>query len=237
MKRARLAVVSLVLLAALALPLAGRPAQAMYPQMLPLSQYMMDRSAEIALAQTAAPPALAKNATVLVLTAQGYQVGKQGSNGFTCIVERGWMPPFDQKDFWSPNLRAPICYNAAASRTVLQYTLDRTKLALAGLSRTQIYDRIKAMPLPTPEPGSMSYMLSKEQRLGEKADSNWYPHLMFHLPKSYSAGDGASWGANLTGSPVVFDDSHHMKPEPQTILMVPVGNWSDGTAAPPMKAM
>jgi hypothetical protein len=237
MKRAQLAVVSLLLLAASTLPLAGQTAQDMYPQMLPLSQYTMDRSAEIALAQTAAPPALAKNATVLVFTAQGYVVGKQGSNGFTCIVERGWMPPFDQKDFWSPKLRAPICYNAAASRTVLQYTLDRTKLALAGMSRMQMYDRIKAMPLPTPEPGSMSYMLSKEQRLGEDADSHWHPHLMFHLPKSFRAGDGAMWGADLPGSPVVFDDAHHMNPEPQTILMVPVSNWSDGTAAPPMKAM
>jgi hypothetical protein len=231
MKRAKVTA-SLMLLAASMLPLVGRPAQGEYPKMLPLSQYMMDRSTEITLAQTAAPEALARNATVLVLTAHGYEVGKQGSNGFTCIVERGWMPPFDQKDFWSPKLRAPICYNAAASRTVLQYTLDRTKLALAGLSRTQIYDRIKAMSLPTPEPGSMSYMLSKEQRLGEGAGSHWYPHLMFHLPRSYSVGDGASWGADLPGSPVIFDASHHVVPEPQTIFMVPVSKWSDGTAPP-----
>jgi hypothetical protein len=234
MKRAKVTLVSLILLAASMLPLGGRPAQGEYLNMLPLSQYIVDRSAEIALAQTAAPAALARNATVLVFTAHGYEVGKQGSNGFTCLVERGWMVPFDQKDFWSPKLRAPICYNAAASRTVLQYTLDRTKLALTGLSRTQLYARIKAMPLPTPEPGSMSYMLSKEQRLGEAVGSHWYPHLMFHLPKSYSAGDGASWGANLPGSPVVFDDSHHMNPEPEAILMVPVSKWSDGTAAPQM---
>jgi hypothetical protein len=223
----------LTMLAVSMLPLVARPAQYEYPKMLPLSQYLMDRSAEITLAQTAAPPALSKNATVLVLTPHGYVVGKQGSNGFTCIVERGWMTPFDQKDFWSPKLRAPICYNAPASRTVLQYSLRRTQLALAGLSRTQILVRVEAMSLPTPEPGSMSYMLSKQQRLGEEAGS-WMPHIMVHLPKSFGAGDGASWGADLPGSPVVFDSEHHVNPEPQTILMIPVSKWSDGSAAPSM---
>jgi len=208
-------------------------AQYDYSKMAPLSQYLMDRSAEIALAQTAAPPSVSGNATVLVLSSHGYVVGKKGSNGFTCIVERGWMPPFDQKDFWSTSLRAPICYNAAASRTVLQYTFRRTQLALAGLSRSQIYARLQAMSLPTPEPGSMSYMLSKEQNLGVGVGA-WMPHLMFHLPKSYGAGDGASWGADLPGSPVLFDNGHHLNPEPQTIMMVPVSKWSDGSAAPPM---
>jgi hypothetical protein len=51
---------------------------------------------------------------------------------------------------------------------------------------------------------------------------------MFHIPKT----DGASWGANLEGSPVVLDDRE--LPEPETIFMVPVSKWSDGTAAPAM---
>jgi hypothetical protein len=224
---------SLALVAASMLPLLGRSASFEYSKMAPLSQYLMDRNAEIALAQTAAPPSISKDAAVLVLTAHGYEIGKKGSNGFTCIVERGWMPPFDQVDFWSTKLRAPICYNAPASRTVLQYTLRRTQLALAGLSRTQILARIVAMSLPTPEPGSISYMLSKKQNLGEGAGS-WMPHVMFHLPKSYRAGDGAIWGADLPGSPIVFDNTHHLVPEPQTILMIPVSKWSDGSPAPTM---
>lgn len=221
-------------LLALAFPmlpvLARSGAQFEYSKMAPLSQYMMEKNAEIALAQTAAPPAISRNATVLILTRHGYAVGKTGSNGFTCIVERGWMPPFDQKDFFSTGLRAPICYNAPASRTVLQYTLRRTRLALAGLSRLQILAKIRALALPTPEPGSMSYMLSKEQNLGEGI-GRWHPHLMFHVPKSYSGGDGAIWGADLPGSPVIFDNTHHLVPEPETILMVPVSKWSDGSSA------
>jgi hypothetical protein len=92
-------------------------------------------------------------------------------------------------------------------------------------------DRIKgavaSKELPTPEPGAMSYMLSKEQYLSD-AVGHWYPHLMFHIPKT----DGASWGANLDGSPVLLDPRE--APEPETIFFVPVGMWSDGSPTPAM---
>jgi hypothetical protein len=231
MNRSRVLALLLSLAALSLLPLLARSEPTFeYSKMAPLSQYMMDQSTEISLAQTAAAPAISGSATVLILTSHGYVVGKKGNNGFTCIVERGWMPPFDQKDFWSTRLRAPICYNAPASRTVLQYTLRRTQLALAGLSRLQIYARIASMNLPTPAPGSMSYMMSKEQVLGEP-DNHWHPHVMFHVPKSYGANGGAIWGADLDGSPIVFDTSHHLVPEPQAIVMVLVPTWSDGTTA------
>ncbi|MBV8489484.1 MAG: hypothetical protein JO199_03065, partial [Candidatus Eremiobacteraeota bacterium] len=93
---------ALLVLPAVLLPLGARSDTAFeYSKMAPYSQYAMDRGAEIALARTAAPAAISESATVLVLTPQGYEVAKKGANGFTCIVERGWMPPFDQKDFWS----------------------------------------------------------------------------------------------------------------------------------------
>ena len=81
--------------------------------------------------------------------------------------------------------------------------------------------------LPTPEPGDISYMLSNDGYLGDSV-GQWFPHLMFHIPKT----DAASWGANLPNSPVVLDN--RLVPEPETMFLVPVGKWSDGTAAPPM---
>ena len=39
-----------------------------YPKMLPLSEYLMDRNAAIALARSAAPEGISKDASVLVLT-------------------------------------------------------------------------------------------------------------------------------------------------------------------------
>ena len=203
-----------------------------YPNMAPLEQYLMaDRDAEIALARTAAPKSISADATVVVLGRQGYETAVEGKNGFVCIVERAWMSPFDHPGFWNPKNRSPICYNPAAARSILPYTFKRTELVVAGLSKPQMLDRIKAAvakkELPTPEPGAMSYMLSKESYLSDEV-GHWYPHLMFHLPKT----DAASWGANLDDSPVVLDP--RFVPEPETIFMVPVAKWSDGTPAPAM---
>lgn len=211
----------------------GQDAKTPYPSMAPLEQYLMaDRNAEIALARTAAPKSISDDATVVVLDRQhGYVTAVEGKNGFVCIVERAWTSPFDHPGFWNPKNRSPICYNPAAARSVLLYTYKRTELVLAGLTKPQMLDRIKvavaANELPTPEPGAMSYMLSKESYLNDQA-KNWVPHLMFHIPKV----DGESWGANLDGSPVLL--SPRGMAEPETIFLVPVGRWSDGTPAPLM---
>ncbi|MGA2849142.1 MAG: hypothetical protein ABSE46_09105 [Terracidiphilus sp.] len=224
----------LIALTGLSVPAAAAQAsenKTPYPAMAPLDQYLIaDREAEIALAKSAAPPALSNDATVLVLEKDGYHTATEGKNGFTCVVERGWMSPLDSTDFWNPKLRGPVCYNPAAVRTILPYTILRTKLILSGLTKAQmvanIQSGIAASQLPLPEPGAMSYMLSKNQYLGD-GPAHWHPHLMFHLPRT----DAASWGANLDGSPVVLDTSHREWLEPETIFMVPVDHWSDGTPA------
>ena len=201
-----------------------------YQRMARLDEYLMpDASAEIALARSAAPVAISGKATILTLKPQGYETAVQGSNGFTCLVERSWMSPFDSQEFWNPKTRGPVCYNPAASNSILAYTLRRTKLALAGRSRAQMLDEVRAAvarkELPRPEPGAMSFMMSKDGYLGD-AEGHWHSHLMFHVPKA----EAASWGANLPGSPVVLDE--RPVPEPETIFMVPLPHWSDGTAAP-----
>ena len=91
---------------------------------------------------------------------------------------------------------------------------------------------VAAKRMPAPEPGSMSYMMSKLGDLGDGVGA-WKSHLMFYAPKTDGANDGASWGADLPRSPVIFDTSRRVVPEPETIFMVPVAHWSDGTAAPP----
>lgn len=207
-------------------------AKTLYPTMAPLEQYLMaDRNAEIVLARSAAPKSISDHATVVVLTRNGYETAVKGTNGFVCIVERTWTAPFDDPGFWNPKSRGPICYNPAAARSVLLYTFKRTELVLAGLTNPQMLERIKSAvankELPTPEPGAMSYMLSKEGYLNDRA-GHWVPHLMFHIPKT----DGATWGANLDGSPVLLNP--HELPEPETIFFVPVDKWSDGTPGPPM---
>jgi hypothetical protein len=102
----------------------------------------------------------------LALKLQGYETAANGTNGFTCLVERSWMSPFDSPGFWNPKIRGPVCYNPAASKSILAYTLRRTKLALAGRCREQMLDEVRAAvagrELPWPEPGAMSFMMSKD---------------------------------------------------------------------------
>ncbi len=226
-----------LLAAAVARPAPGWTQNVAYERMAPLDRYLMaDRQAEIILARSAAPAATSLHATLLVLGRHGYETAEKGTNGFTCLVERAWMSPFDSTEFWNWNMRGPICYNPAASRTVLLYTLQRTSLALAGLSKSQMLDRIKAAvagkQLPAPELGAMSYMMSKHGDLGDGVGP-WTSHLMFYAAKADGADRGASWGADVPGSPVILDASHHVVPEPETIFMIPVARWSDGTPAPP----
>ena len=205
----------------------AQDAKAPYPSMAPLDQYLIaDPSAEIALARSAAPESISHDAEVMVLGRHGYEIAVKGTNGFVCLVERGWTAPIDDPNFWNPKLRGPLCLNAAAARTYLPFTIKKTEWVLAGQSKTQMFDNIKAAldkkELPMQEPGAMCYMLSKDQYLGDSG-RHWHPHLMFFVPRT----DAASWGADVPGSPILSGD------DPQDslmIFMVPVGKWSDGTA-------
>jgi hypothetical protein len=202
-----------------------------YPSMAPLDQYLMgDRNAEIALARSAAPESISRDAEVWVLGRHGYEVAVKGKNGFLCVVERSWMSPFDDPQFWNPKLRGPICFNPPAARSILPLTFKRTELVLAGLSKAQIFDGIKVFSkkeLPPLEPGGMCYMMSSQGYLGDSA-GHWVPHLMFYVPQT----DAMAWGADLPGSPVLLNPQFQGAPEPVTVFMIPVLKWSDGTTAP-----
>ncbi|HEY3639403.1 MAG TPA: hypothetical protein VGK90_14740 [Rhizomicrobium sp.] len=204
-----------------------------YSTMAPLDRYMMDRSAEIAMAKSAAPPSIADKASILVLTRHGYDTAIKGSNGFVCAVERGWMSQYDFPQFWNPHMRGPLCYNPAAVRTILPYTIRRTELVLGGRSKSEIADTIKhgieTHVLPPLEAGALTYMMSKQGYLNDEAQ-HWVPHLMFYFPRA----DGANWGADLPGSPVMLNPQFQNSAEAISVIMVPVTNWSDGTPAPKM---
>ena len=173
-----------------------------YPNMAPLEQYLMDRDAEIALARSAAPEMIANDAEVLVLGRKGYETAVKGKNGFVCIVHRSWTSEAGDAEFWNPKRRGPMCLNAKAARAYLPNTILRTNLVLAGKSETQMFDALKTayekQELPALEPGAMCYMLSRQGYLNDRG-GHWHPHVMFFLPPS----EAASWGANLSGSPIL----------------------------------
>lgn len=203
-----------------------------YPTMAPLSQYLMPgQNAEIALARSGAPPAVAAGAEVMVLRRDGYTTAVKGTNGFLCIVERSWAVETTDPQFWNPRIRAPLCFNAAAARSFLPIYLMKTRLVLQGKSPKEIGSaidaRFKSGQLPALAPGAMCYMLSKQQYLNDTG-KNWHPHVMFYVS---GAGAGKTWGANLDGSPMIAADDAQ---EHTTVMMVWVPRWSDGTMGPPM---
>jgi hypothetical protein len=193
--------------------------------MAPLEQYLMDRNSEIALARSAAPDSISRDAGVMVLGPHGYETAVKGTNGFVCIVERSWTAPIDDPGFWNPKGRAPICLNAAAVRTYLPRTIKKTDLILAGRTKAQMIEAVAAAvdkkELPSMELGAMCYMLSKQGYLGDPV-GHWHPHLMFFVSQT----DPAAWGAGANGSPIF---AFHDKLEGLTIFLVPVREWSDGS--------
>lgn len=212
-----------------------------YARMAPIEQYLMDRNAEIALARSAAPEAISREATVLVLGRNGYETAVRGKNGFVCMVERGWVGALDYPQMWNPKIRGADCLNPPAARSILPLAILRTKMLLAGRTRAEVVAAIRealgTAELPPLEPGAMSYMMSKGSYLTDAGSHNG-PHLMFFMPVAAAA----VWGADLPGSPVASapywfgsgTGGASQEAEglpPVRVFTVSVRKWSDGTAA------
>jgi len=200
------------------------PALAQTASYPPLSQYMMPKEAEVALAKSAAPTNISDHASVKVLTDAGYQIIRTGDNGFVCMVMRGWAAPTYTPVqvrglVYDPTVRAPICFDPLAARMVLPYYELRTKLGLIGKTADQIADGVQAAyargELPRRDGVSFAYMWSADQELGPGA-GHWHPHMMVFAPYY----DNAWVGNNPFASPLpqVTDDAA----TPFTVVVIPV---------------
>jgi hypothetical protein len=220
-------------------PAAALDAKQPYASMAPVEQYLMDRNAEIALARSAAPDAISHDATILVLGRHGYETAVEGKNGWVCMVERGWMAPFDRPEFWNPKVRGANCLNPPAARFTLPLVCKRTEMHLAGHSKVEVIAAIKTAldkkELPALEPGTVCYMMSKSSYLTDNGDHN-SPPLMFYEPVK----DDATWGADMPNSPVVSGNYWYLSAQaypqlksfpPVRVFAVVVDKWSDGTPA------
>src|SRR5262245_35882449 len=199
----------------------GAQAVAQYP---PLREYLMSRDAEIALAKSAAPANISDHATVKVLTASGYEVVHQGNNGFVCMVMRGCAAPtYTPTQFrnlvYDATVRAPICFDPAASRTVMPYYELRSKLGMEGKTPEQIAESVQAAyvtgKLPKRESVSFAYMWSADQSLGPGIGA-WHTHMMIFAPYY----ENSMLGGNEFGQalPQVSDDAG----TPFTVVVIPV---------------
>ena len=192
----------------------------------PISAYLLEKSFEMKLARSAAPPAISDAAAVMVLTRKGYEYASSGHNGFVCIVQRGWMNDLQDPNFGSPELLSPMCLNPAGVRLYLPLIMKRTELALARSTPTTIKSEMasafSAGKLPKGQPGALCYMMSRQGKFG--SDGPPVPHIMFFT----SAISTVDWGAGLPGSPIIgYEDPL----DQLTVFIFPVRHWSDGTPA------
>jgi hypothetical protein len=232
---------ALLVVFGMAYPAKSQDAATTYPQMAPIEQYLMDRTAEIALARSAAPESISRDAEVLVLGRHGFETAVEGKNGWVCMVGRGWGM-FDAPEFWNPKIRAASCVNPPAARSTIPLVSMQTKLLLSGHSKVETIAAIQAAfekkELPALEPGGVSYMMSKSAYLTDNGNHN-VPHLMFYAATK----DAAAWGANLPNSPVMGVNYWYFSKQsypqllsfpPITVFLIGADKWSDGTPAPGM---
>jgi hypothetical protein len=179
----------------------------------PLRDFLMPRDAEVALARSAAPPSITSRATIKVLSESGYQIVREGDNGFVCMVMRGWSAPtFTPVQFralvYDAHVRAPICFNPAAARTVVPLQELRAKLAMAGKTPEQIADGVQAAyargEIPHMDGVAFAYMWSAHMHLGPGIGA-YRPHIMVYTPYAVNAMLGGNdFGGN---APFVSDDA------------------------------
>jgi hypothetical protein len=160
---------------------------------------LLPRDREIALARTAAPSAVSRDATVMVLTERGFEVATRGTNGVPCVVNRS-----------HPQSLEPHCFDAEASATILPMELRRTELLRDGKSGAEIDREIAAGLLSgkyrLPRRPAMSYMMSHEQVLISDEGKNvgrWHPHLMIYYPHLTSADLGLAGEPSVEAATVV----------------------------------
>jgi hypothetical protein len=211
-----------------------------YPKMAPIGEYLMSRDAEIALARSAAPQAISKDATVLVLTRHGWETAVKGTNGFVCVVERGWTGSIDFPEVWNPKIKGADCLNPAAVRSVLPIYYKLTQMTLAGVYSDK--DRIAGIQaayakkeIPPLEPGAMGFMMSKESYLTDNGTN--LCHLM---PFVGTRKTDSEWGAWLPHVPIGSASFWFPNPGQETplekelpamrALYINVPRWSDGTS-------
>ena len=148
----------------------------------------LPRDLEIRLALSANPAHLQDRATVYALNPKvGYELAKQGDNGFTCLVVR----THPRTPFYRNDLIVPICHDKAGTEAILPKWFDMAALRAKGVAKQEILDTIKqnfaSGKYKAPQRSGVAPMLSSIFRIFPKPGATEpvmlnYPHLMFYAP-------------------------------------------------------
>src|ERR1700691_2600146 len=139
------------------------------------------RERQIELALSAAPTEVSSKATVYVLGLKGYDKVREGTNGFSCLIERSFKGTTQTSS-------APACFDAEGSGSIMVAYLRREELRAEGKSEAEIKDDIakgyEDGRFKVPGPGFL-YMMSNENFVYNNVSGKSgfvAPHLMFYAP-------------------------------------------------------
>ena len=153
---------------------AGVSAQTDMPK--PAYDFALSREDRIKLAESAAPPEISGKATVYLLERSGYVKVRDGSNGFSCFVDR--QTPWNCE---------PTCFDAEGSATTLPTRIfaeeERAKGKTEDQIKAQIDDGYKGGKFKAPGKPGIVYMMSDSVYLFvQNKIIHAPPHLMFYAP-------------------------------------------------------
>ncbi len=159
---------------------------------------LMDEVREVALSLSAGPPQVSRDARVLVLKRGGFVEVREGTNGFTCMVDRYFVEAME-----------PTCFNPEASQTILPVLLRRNDLREKGLTPREIDQEIEHAyergEFRLPQGLAFSYMFSAGQDIISDSGARlgaYVPHLMIYVP--YVTPEALGGKPERRGDPMVF---------------------------------
>jgi hypothetical protein len=166
----------------------------------------LPRDLEIQLALSALPPHLRDKATVYVLNpAKGFEVARNGTNGFHALVARtgddtfrGTWPLTEYRD----DILYPISFDEAGAKAQMRVFVDAAAMQAKGTPAQQlkqiIQRRYKTHFYKAPQRAGISYMLSPILRTYANPDANEdvltvsIPHVMYFAPQVSNQDVGGS---------------------------------------------
>lgn len=158
-------------------PLAVRLMFAQADMPKPAYDFSLSREQRIKLAESAAPPEISGKATVYLLERNGYVKVRDGTNGFSCFVDR--QTPWNSE---------PTCFDAEGTATTLPTRIFMEEERAKGKSedeiKTEIDQGYKSGKFKVPGKPGVVYMMSDNSFLLIPGNRIVHapPHLMFYAP-------------------------------------------------------
>jgi hypothetical protein len=157
----------------------------------PAYDFSLPREEKIKLAESAAPSEVSGKATVYVLDSTGYLKVRDGSNGFTCFVDRQALVNLE-----------PTCFDAEGSATTFLTRIFVEEQRAKGSSEEQIKTALeegyRTGKFQAPRKPGVVYMLSDLGSLLIPTAGKLVhlpPHLMFYAPYATDKDIGSPPGA------------------------------------------